>query len=134
MLSACFNSGLAEKDNYSVRGAGQIARASNQHVTNVYRMEAVYVFFRADSHNHFIFVDMLWKGQLNKDSVNCRICVQLINQLEKLRFGSCFRKMNAAVFHSDFSKSLLFTSNIAYTGRIFAYQNNCQTGFNSPCL
>ena len=93
-------------------------------------MERVDVFFRVDRVQNALFVDSLGKRKLDQNPVNRRVGVHLGDEREKFfgrRFGG---KAAHYALHSGFNASGFLVADVNLTRRIFADENDGQTGLH----
>jgi hypothetical protein len=58
----------------------QKAGTTQHHVSHRNRVKPIHILGWIYGGDYPVFVDMLWKGQLNKNSMNLGVLVQFINQ------------------------------------------------------
>ena len=71
-------------------------------------------------------IDMFRKRQLYQNSVNGRIVVKTVNELQKILLGGIGGKVIGFGNKTDFLTGLPLVVNIDLGCRILAYENHCQ--------
>ena len=51
-------------------------------------MESIYILAVVDSLDNLLLVDVLWQWQLNDESINIVVLVQLVNTCQQFLFGN----------------------------------------------
>jgi len=112
----------------AVRGAGHEAFKPGRQPPGVDRVETVDVLFGVDAGDHRAFVDMLGQGQLNEDTVDRRIGVELRDQSEQLGLAGAGGQAMLEALHPRRNGRLALRADIDRRCRIVADQHHRQPG------
>src|SRR5207302_6349624 len=110
----------------SLRSAGHEFFLASGQLSLVYRVESVHVLVGNYSLNDFILIKAAWQGKLDKDPVDSGTRVQLAEQGFKLVLRRGCGQMMVLGLYSNFFGGLMFSSEIARTGRVVADLNGCE--------
>ena len=94
----------------------------------VHDMEAVDVLGRIDGRDHLGGVDLPGQRQLNEDSINVGIGVQLADELEQLVLGDGRRQIVREAGHSGFGGRAVLRADVDGARRILADQDRREPG------
>ena len=96
-----FNIVTLQQINYARRRCRNKSVQSRNQFAKIDRVKTVNVFFRVNSLDNFLFVNVFRKRQLNDKTVNVRVVVQLFNRFQKFFLGNIVLKTNQRRFKTD---------------------------------
>jgi len=97
-------------------------------------MERIDVLVRTNGVDYRFFIQMLRQRQLNEQTGNRIVCVELFNKCNQLFLRGAFRKRKLTRFDADFAAVADFACNVNLTCRIFADDDYGETRVNAVCL
>ena len=97
-------------------------------------MEAVNVFFRVDGEDDFLFIDLRRRRRLNEDSVDFRVLVEGVDDVENLLLSGIFRKHDFFGIDAEFTAFFDFGGDIDLGCGIVADEHDRETGTASIFL
>ncbi|MPM92222.1 hypothetical protein SDC9_139357 [bioreactor metagenome] len=127
-LASQINIALLEHLHDAVRGTRDETRCTLRQGANVLGMEAVDILLGGDGFEHFLFVEMLRQRQLDQDAVNGRIGIQFGDLVEHHLLVDIAVIDDLFGMHADGQAAIDLVLHINLGGRVFADQNNHQTG------
>ena len=90
-------------------------------------MEAVYIFFRANQCQSFLFIQVRRQGKLHQDAVNGIIFIHFLNGSFQGFLACIFAQNDRTGAKADLVAGILLITHINLAGRIIAYHDNTQT-------
>jgi hypothetical protein len=89
-------------------------------------METIYVLFRQDGFGDLLLIDVLGQGQLNDESVNSGIVVQLVHHAEQFFLGDSVFKLEQSALETACLASKYLVADVCFATAIMAHKYCCQ--------
>lgn len=118
---------IGKQGGYSARRARAKAELTEREMADIFRMEAVNILARVDAMDQIAGVPVSGQRQLNKDAVDFRVRIQLVDQFRQLLLAGIRRKVVIKSLNSDFAAGLALVAYIHGRCRIFADQDDGQS-------
>jgi hypothetical protein len=116
----------------AVRRAGKVAGLFQEHPAHVDRRKAIHVLFRGYGGYHRLFIDMLRQGELDENAVDPGILVVRPDQRQQFLLAGFGGKMTTETGHACLGQRLFLAGDVRNRSRVFADENNPQSGPHSP--
>ena len=125
---------VSGKQFHDPRGsAGNKIKLTGHNSAHVFKGKSIHVFFGIDPCDHLFIVNVLRHGKLYQNSVNFGVCIQIVNEFQKLLFRGIASEAVFSGKEAHFLAGLLFVSYVDLGSGVLPYQNHRKTGAN-PCF
>ena len=126
-FSAQIHAGVLQHGHNPFGRAGNHLLLSGKQHAGVHHMEAVYIFFRANQCQSFLFIQVRRQGKLHQDAVNGIIFIHFLNGSFQSFLACIFAQNDRTGAKADLITGVLLITHIDLAGRIIAYHDNTQT-------
>src|SRR5690606_14910900 len=109
-----------------------ISRPVQGHSTHIRGRKAVHVFFRFDLTGNLFYRNMLRQRQLNDQSINIRVFIDLFYLFQQFLFAYLLLQPHQSGGTTHLLTGLYFGSHIGLAGSVIAHQHRCQMGNLAP--